>query len=173
MNRLVALLTVAAISFAPATAQASPSAMSPSMVGMGPHGYDFLIGKWSCINSIPSRMGGPSETTVTIARSPSGSLSVHVAGTNFESLGYVVYANKTKTWWNPTTLATGDYSTESTTQTGMKTVWTGTFYDAAMGSTMPIRDTYTITGLTKFTDLSQAKTGGAWKAQANTTCTKM
>jgi hypothetical protein len=169
MNKLVAFLTLVALAFTPC---AVLSQSSPASVGVGPHGYDFLIGTWSCSNSMPSRMGGPSTSTLTFARSAAGSISVHVTGTNFDGLGYVVYAGKTKTWWNPSAVGNGDYSTESSQQTGKKTVWSGHYFDSSTGKTTPIRDTYTITSMTSYKDLSEAQMGGSWKTQANTTCTK-
>ena len=90
----------------------------------------------------------------------------------FDSLGYIVYDSKTKTWWTPGVLATGDYSTESTQQTGKKTVWNGTFYNAAMGKTVPIRDTFIQDSMTTYKDLSQAQIGGTWKTEGIITCTK-
>jgi hypothetical protein len=170
MKKLFVLLTLLVLAFAPSVAR---SAMSPSTVGVGPHGYDFLIGTWSCKNSMPSPMGGPAATTLTVSRTAMGALSVHVTGANFDGLGYVVYTAKTKTWWNPSALATGGYSTESTQQTGKKTVWTGPFNDVATGKTITIRDTYTMDSPTTYKDLSEAQIGGTWKTEGNTTCTKM
>lgn len=167
MKKHLAILAVLAL--VPSIASA---AMSPSMVGVGSHGYDFLIGTWTCKNAMPSAMGGPATTTLNVARVANGSLSVHITGTNFDGMGYVVYAAKTKTWWNPSTLATGDYSTESTQQTGKKTVWTGPFNDVASGKTMEIRDTYTESSMSVFHDLSEAQIAGTWKTVGNTTCTK-
>ena len=170
MNRVwvSGALALLALSF-PAPAL---SAFSPSMVGIGPHGYDWLIGTWTCKNAMPSAMGGPATTTLTVARSVNGSLSIHSGGDGFDTLGYVALAAKTKTWWNPTALADGDNSNESSQQTGKKTLWTGTFYDAESGKTMQIRDTYTVSSGSSFKDLSEAQVGGTWKTQANTTCMK-
>jgi hypothetical protein len=137
---------------------------------MGPHGCDWLIGTWNCNNSMPSPMGGPAATTATVARGRR--LTLGSLGPSFDAVGYVAYAPKTKTWWNPTAMADGDSSSESSMQTGKQTLWTGTFFDAETGKTNAIRDTYTIASATSFKDLSQAQTGGAWKTIANTTCTK-
>lgn len=169
MNRLCAFLTLPVLALLPCAAQSQSNAIT---VGVGPHGYDFLIGTWSCTNSMPSRMGGPSATTITFARSGAGSTSVHVTGTNFDGMGYVVYAAKTKTWWNPSALGNGDHSTESSQQTGKNTIWTGSYFNASTVRTIPIRDTYTMSTLTSFNDLSEAQIGGTWKVQAKTTCTK-
>jgi hypothetical protein len=169
MNKLGAFLVLAVLALAPCVAQ---SQSNPMAVGVGPHGYDFLIGTWSCTNSMPSRMGGPSSTTLTFARSAAGSISVHVTGTNFDALGYAGYTAKTKTWWNPSAVGNGDYSTESSQQTGKKTVWTGQYFDGSTGKATPIRDTYTIDSLSVYKDLSEARIGGTWKTQAKTTCTK-
>jgi hypothetical protein len=146
--------------------------MSSAMPGAGPHGWDFLIGTWSCKNSMPSPMGGPASTTATIARSVNGALSIHSTGSNFDAMGYTVYDAKTKTWWNPSVLATGDYSTESMQQTGKTTVWAGPFFDAGTRKTTQIRDTYTIVSPTTFNDVSQAQENGAWKTVGKSTCTK-
>jgi hypothetical protein len=169
MRRLFTCAVLLALALAPSIAR-SQSSMSPAMVGVGAHGYDWLIGTWTCKNPTPSAMSGPAVTTLTVARNGAGALSVHTTGTNFDGLGYVVYAAKTKTWWNPSVLATGDYSTESSQQTGKKTLWAGTYYSA--GKSNAIRDTYTMTTMTSFKDLSEAQVNGAWKTEANSTCTK-
>jgi hypothetical protein len=166
MNRIVVLLLAGLVGFVPSAVR------SASSVGVGPHGYDFLIGSWTCRNSMPSPMGGPALTTLTVNRAPGGSLWFHVTGTGFDGLGYVVYAPKTKTWFNPVSMGNGNYSSESTHETGAKTTWSGPLVDVSMQKTIPIRDTYTIAGATSYKDLTQAQIGGVWKTEADSTCTK-
>lgn len=84
----------------------------------------------------------------------------------------LAWLEQTKTWWNPSMLANGGYGTESSQQTGKKTVWSGPFTDPATGKTVQVRDTYTFPNLTTYTDLYQANVGGTWKTEGNTTCTK-
>jgi hypothetical protein len=170
MKHRFVFLVMALIVVAPCTAQ-SASAMSPATIGLGPHGWDFLIGTWTCKNSVPSAMGGPATTTLTVTRSI-GALSFHVNGSNFDALGYVVYAPKTKMWWNPSSTANGAYGTESTQQSGKRTVWSGPFVDPSSGKTMQVRDTYTFSNMTTYTDLYQVELGGTWKTEGNSTCTK-
>lgn len=167
---LLPAATVALAGMLASSAQAA-SPMSSTTIGAGPHGYDFLIGTWSCKNSMPTELGGPAATTVTIGRLGTGSYTVHVTGANFDALGYTVYVAKTKTWWNPSATASGGYGTESSQQTGKKTVWSGPFTDAS-GKTVQQRDTYTWTNAGSFTDLYQVNVGGTWKTEGNTICTK-
>jgi hypothetical protein len=163
----IAMFACCAIGPAAAIAQSTPA-----MVGVGAQGYDFLIGTWSCKNSAPSAMTGPAETTLTVTKTTTGALSVHSTGTNFDTVGYVTYDAKSKTWWNPSVYADADYSTESTKQTGKVTTWSGPFFDAETRKTTAIRDSYTITSLTRFQDVSQVKAGMGWKTQATIICTK-
>ena len=151
---------------------AARSAMSPAAIGVGPHGYDFLIGTWSCKNAAPSAMEGPGTTTAVISRTSTGALAFHGTGANFDAMGYIVYDPKTKTWWNPSTIASGGYGTESTRQTGMKTIWSGPFTNPSSAATLQVRDTYTFLNATTYTDLYQANVGGTWKTEGNSTCTK-
>lgn len=172
-NRL-SLLAVTAIALVviPAAPVQAASPMSSGMIGVGPHGYDFLIGTWTCKNSIPSPMGGPATTTVVISRGINGSLAVHVSGAGFDARGYTIYAANTKTWWNPSAYSNGGYGTESSPGTGKKSVWMGPVTDAS-GKTMQQRDTYTWVSASSFTDLYQVDMGGGWKTEGNSTCTKM
>ena len=118
-------------------------------------------------------MGGPASTTLTFSRSNAGSaLFIRVTGKNFDGTSYLAYESKTKTWWNPSALADGGYADESTTDTGKKTVWTGSFFNAASGKTLQVRDTYAMPSLAKYIDLGEYQSGGTWKTQYNTTCTK-
>jgi hypothetical protein len=170
MTRFLSLSVLALFALMPCRALPQSSMMS-TQIGVGPHGYDFAIGTWSCTNSMPSAMSGPATTTLTLARSPQGSLMFHSTGGNFDSVGYVAYNAKTKTWWNPGSVGDGSYSIESTMQSGPKSVWTGTFFNAATRKTTPIRDTYNFSA-TKYTDITQVQAGGAWKTVANIACTK-
>ncbi|HEX3672412.1 MAG TPA: hypothetical protein VHT92_11980 [Candidatus Cybelea sp.] len=167
--RLELALAAAVLCATPLPARAS---FAVSSIGVGPHGYDFLIGTWSCKNTAPSALEGPSEVNATISRAANGALSFHSVGAAFEAMGYIVYVAKTKTWWNPSMLATGAYGTESSQGTGRTTMWSGPFTDPTTGKTMQVRDTYTFPSATTYTDLYQAKVGGTWKTEGNTTCTK-
>jgi hypothetical protein len=171
MKRLVILAALGLLIVGRGAALADSPAMSTGMVASGPHGYDWLVGTWSCVNSIPSPMGGPATTSLIAARGPAGALSIHVTATNFELFAFLKYVPSTKTWLNPGVYANGDYSTESTQQSGKVTRYTGTYYPAA-GATVPIRDTYTMLSMSKQFDLSEARMGGAWKAVAKITCMK-
>jgi hypothetical protein len=170
MSKSFTVLALTVLSLAPCAVLSQP--MSLSMVGVGSHGYDFMIGSWSCTNSVPSRVGGPSTSRFTISRSANGALFVRSTAANYDTASYVVYSSKTKTWWSPTAYADGSYNMESTRQTGAKTVWTGTLFDAASGRANPIRDTFTFPNPTTQTDITQVQIGGTWRTEANSTCTK-
>jgi len=174
MKRFYWIVTFIVLTVATSAAQSSSAEWSPSMAGVGAHGYDWQIGNWSCTNSMPlSPMSGPSKTTGTVTRTNSGALLYHTTGKNFDSVGYGVYVAKTKTWLGPVALADGSYGSESTTQTGKTTVWTGPIFYAATGKTMQGRDTYVILSSTKYTDLGEYQSGdGTWKTQYKLACTK-
>lgn len=142
--------------------------MNPSTIGVGPNGFDWAVGTWSCTNSMPSAMGGPSSQTLTITKTNNGALMYHATGANFDNTWYNVYMPKSKSWVSPFILADGSY--ESTSQTGAKIVWTGTASDAT-GKTMQVRDTNVFAG-SKYTDLGEFQSGGTWKPQYNVSCTK-
>lgn len=144
--------------------------ISPSTVGVGPNGFDFAVGTWSCTNAMPSAMGGPNTQTLAVTKTGSGAIMYHATGTNFDNTWYNVYMPATKSWTSPFILADGSYGTESTTQTGAKIVWTGTATDQA-GKNMRVRDTNTFTS-TQYIDLGEYQSGGAWKPQYKVTCTK-
>jgi len=172
MKRLFSLITLAALAVAPSAAQSQSSAKSTSMVGVGPHGYDWLIGTWNCTNSTPSAISGPPTSAFTASRSAGGSLMIRSTGTGFDSTGYVTYAAKTKTWWGPEAYADGSTELESTKDTGNKATWTGTYTGAASGKTMTVRDMYTLLSPTKQLDVGQSQSGGTWKTLYTVTCTK-
>ena len=156
------------------TGAASPQpGISESMIGVGSHGYDWTVGTWSCINSMPSRSADPNTTSLlTTTKTAAGALLNRETAKGFDLSAYTAYMAKTKTWWNPVAFADGSYQIESTTETGKKIVWTGSFFNAASGRTTPIRDTFTTWLPAKFTDLGQSQVNGTWKTQYFITCTR-
>jgi hypothetical protein len=153
-----------------------PSAALPQMTssadyGNGPHGYDWMVGTWSCTNSMPSPMGGPAQTTLTVSKTNGGVIFYRSTGTNFDNSWYNVYVPSKKMWISPFIVSDGSYGTESTSQTGGKIVWVGTAYDGGSGKTMAIRDT-NVAGANKYTDLGEARFAGVWKEQYKVTCTR-
>jgi hypothetical protein len=154
----------------------SQSATVPAtMIGVGAHGYDFIVGTWSCTNSMPpSPVGGPATSSWTIGRSAvPGAFSFHLTGKNFDGAGYIFYDAKTKTWWTTAAYPNGDYSAESSKGTGQKVVFVGPYFAAAdKFATSQIRDSLTFIGLTKLTDVGASETGGTWKTTYNNTCVK-
>lgn len=115
-------------------------------------------------------MGGPSSQTLTVTKTSAGALMYHATAPNFDNVWYNVYKPNSKSWVSPFILADGSFGTESTSQTGPKIVWIGTATDPG-GNKMQIRDTNTFDG-SKYSDLGEYQSGGAWKPQYNMTCTK-
>ena len=174
MKRLVVALTACTAVLAPSLAGPALGAtpMSISAVGAGPHGYDFMVGTWSCTNPMqPSELGSLASTTLTVTKVKDGNIMIRTASPNGDVTSYNAYLAKTKTWYAPFADSGGKYGTETTQGTGKTIRWLGTFYDAD-GTMRPIRDTFTMLSMTKQVDLSEAKVGGVWKATAKTTCTK-
>jgi hypothetical protein len=169
MKRLRSSLVLSMLVVVPNAAQAQ-SIMSTSMIGVGKHGYDWIIGTWTCTNSTPSAMAGPAIVTLKASRGSAGSeLLLRSTGKNFDSSGYLIYAPPR--WLNPSSFADGGHESESTLQIGNKAVWTGTYVSPA-GKSMQVRDTYVSPSLTKYTDLGEYQSGGVWKKLYNITCTK-
>lgn len=172
MKRLVVAFAACAFVLAPSLAAPALAATSISDVGVGPHGYDYMVGTWSCTNSMqPTELGALASTTMTAAKVKDGNIMIRTASPNGYVTSYNAYLAKTKTWYAPYADSGGKYGTETTQGTGKTIVWVGTFYDTD-GSVTPIRDTFTTLSMTKQLDVSEAKTGGAWKVTAKTTCTK-
>src|SRR5579863_1848732 len=169
MQRFLCAFVATAAVVAPCVAR--PQMMSSEMYGAGPHGYDWAIGTWSCTNTVPSSMGGPTRTTLTVSKANGGAVYYRSTGTNFDNAWYNVYFPAKKMWTSPFILADGSYGTESTWQTGKKIVWVGSAYFAASGKMMPIRDTNVI-GPNRYSDLGEFRSGGAWKTQYNVSCTR-
>lgn len=145
---------------------------SVSAVGAGPHGYDFMVGTWSCTNTVhPSELGALASTTIAATKVKDGNILIRTASPNGDVTSYNAYVPKTKTWYAPFADSGGKYGTETTQESGKTIHWVGTFYDTD-GSMTPIRDTFTMLSMTKQLDVSEAKVGGAWKVTAKTTCTK-
>jgi len=171
MKRLAFLVIAASTLVASVAARASGS-MSMSAVGAGPSGYDWLVGTWSCKNTMPpSKLGALQSSTFTAAKLKDGNIVIHTMSPNGDVTGYNAYDPKSKTWYGPFTDSGGYYGTESTQQSGKTILWTGTFYSGG-GQATPIRDTFTMLSMTQQYDLSEAHIGGVWKATAKTTCTK-
>lgn len=175
MKRLIVALAACAAVFAPSLAGPvlADTPMSVSAVGDGPHGYDWMVGTWSCTNPMhPSELGALASTTLTATKVKDGNIMIRTASPNGDVTAYDTYLAKTKTWYAPYADSGGMYGSEATQGTGKTIRWIGSFYDAD-GSVTPIRDTFTMLSMTKQVDLSEAKVGGVWKVTAKTTCTKL
>jgi hypothetical protein len=140
---------------------------------VGPHGFDWAIGTWSCTSGAASQLGGPTKTSLTAVRSEGGGVFVRSTGKNFDNSWYEVYSEKTKTWSSPFILADGSYGSESTAQTGAKTVWTGPYLSVGSSKPSQIRDTISIVSASKYTDLGEYQSGDTWKTQYDVSCTKV
>jgi hypothetical protein len=172
MKKFLFYVALAAVALAPAAAQSQMMSATTTVYGAGAHGFDAFVGTWSCTNVMPSPMGGPTHTTLTVARtSLPGVIYYHSVGTGFDNAWYNVYVPSKKMWQSPFIVSDGSYGTETTTQTGKKIVWVGTAYFAASGKTMSIRDT-NVNSPNKYTDLGEVQSGGAWKTQYSVSCTR-
>jgi|SRR5580698_1522994 hypothetical protein len=171
MKRFLIGLTACAAVLAPGLALGNTT-MSVSAVGAGPHGYDWMVGTWSCSNPMqPSALGALASTMQTVSKVKDGNIMIRTASPNGDVTAYDAYLASTKTWYGPFADSGGKYGTETTQGTGKTIRWVGTFYDND-GAATPIRDTFTMLSMTRQVDVSEAKVGGVWKVMAKTTCTK-
>ncbi len=173
MKRLFTLAALGlAVALAPAAAVAQPAGAGP-MMGVGPHGYDFLVGTWNCTNSNPNAMTGPATSTMAATASAAhDAIAIHLTGTGFDGYNFISYNPQTKVWSAPAAFADGSYGIETTAQTGTKVVWSGTALDPSSGKTIQIRDTYTMSSVMTYSDLSEADMGNGWQHLATYTCNK-
>lgn len=174
MKRLLIAFVAGAAVLAPTlagTALADTPA-SMSAVGAGPHGYDYMVGTWSCTNPMqPTALGALASTTLTATKLQDGNIMIRTASPNGDVTSYSAYLAKTKTWYAPFADSGGKYGSEATQGSGKTIRWVGTFYDAD-GTMTPIRDTFTMLSMTKQVDVGEAKVAGVWKVTAKTTCAK-
>ncbi|HZZ65599.1 MAG TPA: hypothetical protein VFE17_08885 [Candidatus Baltobacteraceae bacterium] len=171
MRKLLGFCVLAVLVLGPVLAGAQSSMMNGSRTGS--HGFDWMIGSWTCKNSIPSALGGPAVQMLTASRSSTtGAIVFRYSGTSYDQYGFYSYVGKTNTWWSSWAYPGGSIGNESTKQTGNKIHWTGVIFDASTGKHLHIRDTYTVYGPTKFNDLGEDDSTGAMKPGYNGTCVK-
>jgi hypothetical protein len=170
MQRFILVVVLASFVAIPFATAAGSAASAPVLVSAGAHGYDWLLGTWSCVNSNPGPLSGPAASSYTASRANDGAgVIIRTKGKGFDLTTYIAYDAKTKTWWGPEAYADGSYETESSTGTGSKVVWAGDYYSPS-GAATKVRDRYTILGPNKQNDIGQSLTGGVWKNTYNITC---
>lgn len=115
MKKLLGIVAFAALVTAPGVTVAQSDASAAH------HAYDWLIGSWSCTNSMPSSVGGRASQTMTAPRSSMpDTLVMHFTGTNFDQYGFLTYETATRTWWISWAYPGGNVEQESTTMPASK-----------------------------------------------------
>jgi hypothetical protein len=183
MKTLLFLTALALLCLRPCAALSQATPMPTTMIGVGSHGYDFLIGHWNCTNSTTSPLGGsrapfglpnaPPAFSVVYRAEVDGSLSwvLSVNSTPNQSVGELRYASGARTWSLSYTFPSGGYGEQMTHDTGQKIVWTGAEWDANKRM-MNSRDTWTFSSSTILNDLGEYQADRTWFATARITCTK-
>ena len=165
MQNIYALGALAVFAVLPATAM-------PQM-GAGAHGFDWMLGNWTCRNAVPGTLAGPAVQMFTATRSTfSGAIIWRYTGANYDQYGFLTYVPRTGTWWMSWAYPGGSVGNESTRDSGKKTYWTGMIADTETGKTEHIRDTYTMSGPNKFRDYGEDDAGGTMKLSYDGTCTR-
>jgi hypothetical protein len=171
LKNLFVLAAFAALLGAPSAVSAQ-SSMMMSGSAMAPHAYDWMLGTWTCTNTIPTALSGPATQKLVATRSiMPGVIVWRYTAANFDQYGFISYNAKTKTWWSSWAYPSGTTGNESSKQGGTKSMWAGMIYDVS-GKPFAIRDTYTVYSATKFNDVGEDQSNGTWKPGYNGTCTK-
>ncbi len=163
-------LMLAALALLPVAA----NAQMMTTMGSGPHGYDWLIGTWTCKNAVPTPLAGPTVQTLTAMRSTTTDAIVwRYTGKNYDQYGFLSYDPKSATWWMSWAYPGGSIGNEASKNNGKKTTWTGVIVNTGTGGkTEHIHDTYTMYSPTKFNDTGWDDSSGTMKIGYNGTCTK-
>ena len=179
MKGLICLVALAIFCRTPnaALADATPAATSTlislSTIGVGAHGYDFLIGHWDCTNSAPYSIYDPLRFSLTYG--PAGTdgtlLGVQRATGYGEVELLLVYADDLRAWVRSYSSADGSHGKEASQDTGPKIVWIGSEVNSETGATNS-RETWTFQSLAEYNDLSEDQFKGKWKVTGNVNCRK-
>ncbi|HLY02771.1 MAG TPA: hypothetical protein VKR56_09810 [Candidatus Cybelea sp.] len=168
MRKTLVLVALAAVAFVPGAAVAQMTA------GGSPHGFDWMLGTWTCKNTVPTPLGGPAVQTLTAVRSATTNAIVwRYTGSGYDQYGFLAYDGKSGMWWSSWAYPGGSIGNESAKAGGKKTTWSGLIVNAASGKTEHIRDLYTVYGPTTFNDTGWDDATGSMKISYNGTCTKM
>lgn len=146
--------------------------MPLTMIGVGPHGYDFLVGRWKCNESAQFQgKWAPKAFMFKIELLGEGSLSLLWSAKLVPVKNVVTfdYLSEIKTWSASAAYFDGTRASETTTDTGQKTVWTGSELNPRSQKTFD-RDTWTFPSLDEFTDVAEQQIGGTWTVVGNSTC---
>jgi len=158
-------------------AAAQPTPMPLDMIGVGPHGYDFMIGRWDCTEAAAMLGKRPVAWAMKVQMVGDGSLLQVMSSNGFgiwvQPLRYI---SETKTWSISEANEGGNIIYSQTTQdTGQKTLWIG--WELSGSQDIPphkiyARDTWTFPSLDEFLDATERQTGarGTWEAWQNSTC---
>jgi len=178
LRKLFAVTAIICI-LGPLPAAGDPTPMPLTMIGVGPRGYDVLIGRWKCADSetLPSGLvARPFSVDVFYRTEPDGSISWVEGGSGVllgpkrttnengpissapitESIkrtrtGGLRYAAERQEWSISYAVPSGATGEESTRDTGEKAVWTGSAVSAE-GSPTDIRDTITFSSPSSYVE---------------------
>jgi hypothetical protein len=197
LKKLLALAGLLCVITTHVPAVADPTPMSLDMIGVGPHGYDLLIGHWKCAGSMTSPSGQSihltSTSSIEYRGEADGSISWVALGSGTH-VGLKAISDTTFRWppesheWSPQTGGLrytaetqkwsisyanhdGISGEESTRDTGQEAVWTGSELSIE-GSPTHIRDTMAFSSPTSYVDKSEYQLGRSWLIWGNVTCSK-
>jgi len=170
MKKLLGIYTFAALVLAPGFTVAQSS---PSVIGSGPHAYDWAIGTWSCTNAAPGGKAAPANQVMATRSDTTNAIVLHFIGKDSDQYAFLSYEAPSRTWWVSSALPGGDISNESSTMAGKKTVaFNGSYFVAAKGTHFHIRDTITLASATKYIDQGADDSKGSMQTNNTSTCTK-
>lgn len=170
MKKLLGICTFAALVVAPGITGAQSSR---SVIGTGPHAYDWVIGTWSCTNTMPSGKAAPASQVTGTRSDTTNSIVLHFTGKDSDQYAFLSYEAPSRTWWFSSALPGGDMANESSTMAGKETVvFHGSYFNASKGTHFHIGDTVTLYSATKYTDQSADDSKGSMRTSNTSTCTK-
>jgi hypothetical protein len=124
MKWFCSLSVLVTIAFVPCVVRADPTPMPLDQIGVGPHGYDFMIGRWRC--TYTSNVDKYSGHMFIYAHRSSLNDAVELDWQSpfVQTVEYLQFDPSTATWFGTIALKSGQ-GVVSTSDAGSKSVWTG------------------------------------------------
>jgi len=183
LGRCLVLACLLMLATAVALADETPSQLST--IGVGPNGFDFMIGTWKCEGTI---IEGTQPFRFYIYAKRSGLTNSIVL--DWDSHGNRLvdslnYDPSAKTWHSKYRTSVNNayqlqgsgttditVETQSTSDTGPRIVWPGLRYPRYYGAKTPIRETWTFATPEQFDYLFETEKHGSWIVFDKATCAK-